>query len=238
MDQSSNDLSVVSPCGSPANHALGSLLAAGRGGPAYVLLLGHGARTLPGAIAALRETLAVRPAAGAAGALILDERGSFRASYAAFPSLGHELLAASGLGRSLFGPWYPSRSLAESAEVCATDWVSAACLLVRREALADAGLFDAQLCDADAMIDWCFRLRRAAWELLYVPGAVVVCNAREVAGDETQIAARYRSRVRLLRRLRGPAAAAALKVALAALAALGRTPPLSPQQLRAALRGA
>lgn len=238
MEHSSSELSVVSPCGSPANHALSSLIAAGRGAPAYVLLLGHGARALPGAVSALRQALAERPAAGAASGLILDERGSFRASHSAFPSLGHELLAASGLGRSLFGPWYPSRSLAESADVCATDWVSAACVLVRREALADAGLFDTQLSDADAMIDWCFRLRRAAWELLYVPGAVVVCDARDAAGNQAQTAARYRSRVRLLRRLRGPSAAAALKLALAALAAIGRTPPLSARQLHAALRGA
>lgn len=238
MDQTSTELSVVSPCGAAANSALKALLAGRRSGPPLILLLGHGARPLPGAIAALRQALAERPAAGAAGGLILDERGSFRASHAAFPSLGHELLAASGLGRSLYGPWYPSRSLAQSTETCAADWMSGACLLVRREALASTGLFDPQLSDADAMIDWCFRLRRAAWELCYVPGAVVICDARDAAADHAQIASRYRSRVRLLRRLRGPAAAAALKLALSALAALGRTPPLSSQQLRAALRDA
>lgn len=238
MSHSSSELSIITPCGPGANRALEAALAAGRAGPRYVLLLGREVRTLPGAVAALRQAIEGRPAAGAAGGLILDERGSFRSSHAAFPSLGHELLAASGLGRRLYGPWFPSRSLAESAEVCPSDWVSSACLLIRREALASVGLFDAELSDADALIDWCFRLRRAAWELLYVPGAVVIWEAPEATLDQAQLVGRYRSRIRLLRKLRGPAAAGALKLALAALAAAGRLRPLSSSQLRAALRDA
>jgi GT2 family glycosyltransferase len=238
MSHQSIDLATVELCGPASNGRLAAILASEAAGPRYILLLSHGARALPGAVAALREALDNRPAAGGAGGLVLDERGRFVASHAAFPSLGHELLAATGIARRLYGPWFPSRSLADSAEACAADWVSGACLLVRREALAAVGLFDPQLSEADALIDWCFRLRRAAWELLYVPSAVVVWDAARVPTAHGQLAERYRSRVRLLRRLHGPAAASALKVALAALAALGRLQPLSPRQLRLALKDA
>ncbi|NTU85341.1 MAG: glycosyltransferase family 2 protein, partial [Chloroflexales bacterium] len=199
-----------------ANPALGEVLADGDKAAPFVLILGQGAVPLAGAVAAMREALRARPRAGVAGGLVLNERGSFRASFAAFPSLGRELLSTSGLGQRLYGPWFPSHSLSESAELCATDWVSGVCLLIRREALALAGLFDPQLAEPDTTIEWCYRLRRAGRDVLYVPGATVVCADNSPGLDLRSLVAGYRSRVRLIRRTRGPLAATGLKLALAA----------------------
>lgn len=221
-----------------ANPALGAALADGTSGAPLVLLVGAGCAPLPGAVAALVEALRERPGAGAAGGLVLSPRGSFRASFGSDPSLAREILAASGLGQRLYGPWFPSHGLHESAELGPVETVSGACLLVRREALAATGLFDPQLAEPDTTVDWCFRLRRAGWDLLFVPGAPVLCEGDETEGDRATAARRLRSRVRLLRRVRGHAAAAGLKVVLAGLALLGRAGPLTPAQLGQALRDA
>lgn len=221
-----------------ANAVAGEYLSAGCSAAPFLLILGPGVSPLPGAVEALHEALIGRPGAGAAGGLVLSDQGSFRASFAATPTLGRELFAASGLGRRLYGPSFPSYRLSQSSALRPVDLVSGACLLIRREALAATGLFNPQLAEPDTTAEWCFRLRRAGWDLLFVPDAAVTCADQEGAADVRALAEGYRSRVRLLRRVHGAAAALGFKLGLAALAALGCTAPLTPHQVRRAIRDA
>jgi GT2 family glycosyltransferase len=54
------------------------------------------------------------------------------------------------------------------------DWISGACMLARREALAAVGGFDERYFLYWEDADLCRRLRAAGWTARYVPHAVVV----------------------------------------------------------------
>jgi hypothetical protein len=53
------------------------------------------------------------------------------------------------------------------------DWVSAACLLVRRDAFESIGGFDESFFMYAEDIDLCLRLRNAGWQVRYCPSACV-----------------------------------------------------------------
>jgi GT2 family glycosyltransferase len=52
-------------------------------------------------------------------------------------------------------------------------WLSAACLLCRREAFERAGGFDERFFLYFEDIDLCFRIRKAGWKLLFIPAVEV-----------------------------------------------------------------
>ncbi|MDQ7780142.1 MAG: glycosyltransferase family 2 protein [Planctomycetota bacterium] len=55
-----------------------------------------------------------------------------------------------------------------------TDWVTGACLLIRRETIDEIGLMDEGYFLYYEETDWCRRARRSGWRVLYWPGASVV----------------------------------------------------------------
>jgi GT2 family glycosyltransferase len=53
------------------------------------------------------------------------------------------------------------------------DYAVGCCILMRRNALEDVGLLDAEFFAIHEERDWCYRARDAGYRILYVPGAVV-----------------------------------------------------------------
>jgi N-acetylglucosaminyl-diphospho-decaprenol L-rhamnosyltransferase len=108
----------------------------------YVLMLNSDARLTPGALQCLLERLTSTPRAGLVGARIDNPDGSFQASHMRFPNLAREALIVSGLGRLLYGASYPSSPPQPNGAARVVEWVSGACMLARRSALAQVGGFD------------------------------------------------------------------------------------------------
>jgi len=54
------------------------------------------------------------------------------------------------------------------------DWLVGAALMVRREALGQAGLLDERFFMYSEEVDLCRRIRTAGWRIVYLPEAVVV----------------------------------------------------------------
>ena len=54
------------------------------------------------------------------------------------------------------------------------DFLMGACLLVRREAADAVGLFDEDFFMFSEETDWCYRFRRAGWNVLFTPDAEFV----------------------------------------------------------------
>ncbi len=54
------------------------------------------------------------------------------------------------------------------------DWLVGACLFTRRETLASAGLFDERFFMYSEEVEWCHRVRKAGWRIVYLPAASIV----------------------------------------------------------------
>jgi GT2 family glycosyltransferase len=57
-------------------------------------------------------------------------------------------------------------------EPLTVDWLSGACLLIRRETWDTVGSLDEAFFLYGEDLDWCWRARRAGWTSLYVPEAI------------------------------------------------------------------
>jgi GT2 family glycosyltransferase len=142
-------------------------LVLGRGRGRYVLLLNDDTLILEGALDRLVAFMEGRPRAGACGALLLNPDGSFQPSFARFP---HPLLE--GLWPAANWSYGARRWAAEPFPV---DSVCGAALLVRRSVLDQVGLLDTGFDPGySEEIDWCYRIKRAGWQIYAVPGARII----------------------------------------------------------------
>jgi N-acetylglucosaminyl-diphospho-decaprenol L-rhamnosyltransferase len=115
----------------------------------------------------------VNPAAGVAGPRVLDTDGRVQLS------ARRELSMVSGLlGRtSLLTRLFPSSTLVkkqfpavtELTGPTAVDWVSGACMIVRRSALEEGGPLDERFFMYFEDADLCRRVREAGWSVYYLP---------------------------------------------------------------------
>jgi N-acetylglucosaminyl-diphospho-decaprenol L-rhamnosyltransferase len=139
-----------------------------------LLLLNSDAVLHPGALQAMCRFMDQHLEAGIVGAKLLNPDGSFQASYMDFPTILGEVLLLTKLFRLLRPPCFPSHSAAESQEVSEADWVSGACLMIRREALEQVGGLDEDYFMYSEEVDWCWRVKQAGWKVFYLPEAKVL----------------------------------------------------------------
>ena len=129
-----------------------------------------------GAIGALVRNAERHPRVAAAVPLLLRPDGSVEHSTHPFPSLTTAALDAAG-GRhwlprrwlerlSLEGAWHLDRERP-------IDWAVGAAMLLRRSAVDDIGGLDERFFMYVEDLDWCWRARRAGWEVRFEPNAVV-----------------------------------------------------------------
>jgi GT2 family glycosyltransferase len=130
-----------------------------------------------GCVAGLIDALRADPDAAAAGPRILNADGSLQGSGRRFPSALTCLFGRTSLlTRVLPGnPWtqreVPALALAERSISAPVDWVSGACLLLRRTDLEAIGGFDEGYFLYWEDADLCRRLATRGRQTLYVPGA-------------------------------------------------------------------
>ncbi len=111
------------------------------------------------------------PAAACVGGRLLNPDESFQSGYGNFSSLLEELAIALRIGSTLH-PGYPLHR--DSDSPCAVQWLSAACLLVRKAVFDEVGYLDEQYFMYSEEVDFQYRLRLAGWSVYYLPGAFTV----------------------------------------------------------------
>lgn len=131
----------------------------------YVLFLNSDTVTPPAALARLVGFMEAHPEAGACGPRLLLPDGRPQ-PYAFGGDPRPRYLARRGWRRLV-----RDRALHDwaTSETQAVDWVSGACLLVRREALQQVGGFDEAFFMYFEDNDLCLRLRQAGWQVYYYP---------------------------------------------------------------------
>jgi hypothetical protein len=206
------------------------------GSAPYVLLLNPDARIDGHSLEVLVRTLAEAPELGAVAPRIVDSDGSLDYSQRRFPRLRSTYARAFFLHR-LFpaAPWTDElvRNEAAYAERGNPDWVSGACILLRRDALVKLGGLDEGFFMYGEDIDLCRRMRIAGYELLFEPAAVVEheggasaprANLLPVlAASRLRYAAKHRSQAGALLERVGVALEALTHIAVARGGAAART---------------
>lgn len=145
-------------------------VAAGR----LFMLLNSDTICLPDAIGRLVRFMDEHSEAGVVGPLVLNSDRTLQFSWARFPTLWTE-----AIGRL-------DRRIREMADIpdtvekvkhlgaFTTDWVGGCCLIVRKDAADQVGPMDDSLFMYCEETDWCYRLRRAGWEVWVEPNAEII----------------------------------------------------------------
>jgi N-acetylglucosaminyl-diphospho-decaprenol L-rhamnosyltransferase len=147
-------------------------LALERASGRYLLLVNNDVRLPPGAIEGLCGYLECHADVGIVGPRLVLPDGTEQRSRSSFLTPGRALLQA------LHGGWIAARLTArkqggQAADPAATDWVSGACFLIRREVADQVGPLDPDYFFYAEEMDWCFRARRQGWRVHHVPGVSV-----------------------------------------------------------------
>jgi N-acetylglucosaminyl-diphospho-decaprenol L-rhamnosyltransferase len=142
--------------------------------PDYFWLLNSDTVVRPGALSALLSFMKEKPDAGILGSRLEHPDGTPQHSAFRFHSIAGEFEASVNVGvisKMLRGyqvaPPIPDR-------VQPFDWLSGASMLIRRQVLEDAGLFDESYFLYYEETDFCIRAKAAGWHCWYVPESRVV----------------------------------------------------------------
>lgn len=143
------------------------------GAPEFALLLNPDTRVQPEAIATLLSFMQAHPRAGMAGAQLRYPDGSYQQSAFHFPGIAQTWLdffpAHHRIMNSALNGRYPRRAVPFEC-----DHPLGASMLVRREALAQAGLLDDGYFMYVEEVDWARRIRAAGWQIWCEPRAEIV----------------------------------------------------------------
>ncbi len=122
---------------------------------------------------------------GIAGAKLLNTDGSLQHSCRAFYTFWTLVLRRTFLGAVFKRSRTIHRHLMldyDHETPREVDWILGACMLVRRDALADVGPMDERFFLYFEDVDWCYRMWRGGWKVYYVPASVMMHrHARESA---------------------------------------------------------
>ena len=126
------------------------------------------------------------------------------------------------------------------------DWLVGACLLIRREVVDGVGLMDEGYFMYSEELDWCRRIKRSGWRVVYYPEARVIHHLGK--SSEQAVTERHinfqRAKLRYFRKHHGRLSEAILRLVLlinytwqlcleAAKGLLGHKRPLRRQRVRA-----
>ncbi len=160
----------------------------------FVLLLNSDTIVPPGAIDALVADLRAHPEAGIVGPRIVDSHGRPEISFGPMMGLLNEMVQktrgrlyargtraiVAGVDRRVRSEHYP-------------DWVSGACLLVRRAVAEEVGLLDERFFIYGEDVDLCAMVRRRGYRVRFTPVAEIIHHrGRSVAKNRAGVNAAYR----------------------------------------------
>jgi GT2 family glycosyltransferase len=141
----------------------------------YLLLINSDARLTPGALDHMLDWMERHPRAGVVGPRLEYGDGSWqRWTAGRAPSLAaavNHYLFLERLGFRELKGLYLARDVRKPFR---PDWVSSACMLVRRATLDEVGYMDERLFVYMDDVDLCQRMRDGGWDVWYCPDARVV----------------------------------------------------------------
>ncbi|HEV8714094.1 MAG TPA: glycosyltransferase family 2 protein [Candidatus Binatia bacterium] len=190
----------------------------------YIMLLNPDAELTAGSLRHMIADLDAHPAIGIIGPRIMNVDGTIQGSARAFPGL-----CTAFFGRTSFLTRYFSRNPLSRRQVPAlgarleqpqpVDWVSGACMVIRRQAVEEVGGLDERFFLYWEDADLCWRLHKRGWQIIYDPQVCIIHSVGVSARQAPfrSLLAFHRSAYRLYRKHLVPSA----WHPLSALAAVG-----------------
>jgi GT2 family glycosyltransferase len=184
----------------------------------YVLFLNPDAALDAASLDRLRDVLDAEPAVAAVGPRIVAPDGSLMLSQRRYPRLRSTYARALFLHRIFPRATWADEPIRDASAYDVPghpDWISGACILVRRSALEEIGGFDERFFLYCEEIDLCRRLRAAGHDLRYEPTAL----CRHIGGASAPrpglLPVLAQSRVRYAQKHRSAAGALAERIGIA-----------------------
>ncbi len=178
----------------------------------YYLLINSDALVRPGALAALLAAMEARPRAGVVAPRLEDRDGTAQISAFRHHTPLSEFIAGASLSAVTRLMKAHDVPVPVSDTAMEADWVSFACVMIRRAAVDAAGLMDDGFFMYYEDADYCRAVRRAGFEVVYDPSARVVHLRggsspvkKRMAQKKRPPAYYYASRTRYFRKSFGPA---------------------------------
>jgi len=144
----------------------------------YILLLNPDTVVLNGALHKLLLFMDSHPEVGVCGPHIIQPDGTARTESCGFqPTLrtmfAHYLFLSRLFANTRFFRGVHLISKNRTTEPLEVEWVSGACMMVRRSALSKVGFLDESLFFGDDF-EWCARFQAQNWQIYYVPQASII----------------------------------------------------------------
>ena len=143
----------------------------------YILLLNPDTQVFEGSLSLMYEFLEENPSIGALGPKLLNPDKTVQASCREFPTFSTLIWEFSGLSRlfprsRVFGRW--RMGYFGFDRQIETDQPMASCLMLRRAALEDVGIFDENFAMFFNDVDLCYRIKKGGWKIYFCPEAKVI----------------------------------------------------------------
>ena len=149
-----------------------------QGNAPYILILNPDTLVQPGLISTAMGYMADHPEVGILGPKIFDRDGAIQGSARAFPNLLTAIFGRKSILSKIFpkNPITRENILTDRSDgrtPMEVDWVSGACMMVRREAVNQVGLLDETFFMYWEDADWCRRVWQKGWKVVYFPNVSV-----------------------------------------------------------------
>lgn len=143
----------------------------------YLLMLNPDTLVPPDGLAQLVAFADDHPRAGVVGPRLVYGDGRLQHSCRCFPTIAAAVFRGTWLGalfpKARAQACYLMDDWAHD-EVRQVDWLSGACMMVRREAFEQVGTLDVGFYWGSEDVDFCWRMHKAGWEVVYTPQPTIV----------------------------------------------------------------
>ncbi len=181
----------------------------------YLLLLNPDTVLQPSAIQTMLAYLNLHSDVGAVGPLVLNPDGSVQISIYPQPTLLRETWRLFHLDQIVpYGSY--STSILDSESPRVVDILMGVCIMLRREIVQNLGLFDEQFFVFSEDFDLCARIRKAGWQIHWLPKAVITHHESQSTKQipDEMFLELYRNKVKFFRKHYGSSAVVSYKVLL------------------------
>ena len=172
----------------------------------YILVFNEDTIVRPGALKSMVDYLAAHEKAGAVGCRLENPDGTLQKSCYKFPSplqsvFENTMLTAAFPNSPIVGDY---RGWAHDT-VREVDFVSGAAIMVRRKVIETTGLLDEGFFIYAEESDWCKRMRKDGWKVVFVPDGTIVHYGGQSSVEikDRQFCEFTRNQVRFIRKHHG-----------------------------------